>query len=188
MDIATIPDREGLRFDWSIAAHDLASDQGLETAVILSLALDRLATADDALPDGSGDRRGWWGDALMDPARDGTPDRIGSRLWLLVRAKQTAETLVRAKAYCAEALQWLIDDGVAAQIDVVAQYQGLGFLAIGITVSRVAAAGGAADRRFDLVWNATTGMVMPATPTLPSFITDPAGLVITDPSGRIIFG
>lgn len=112
------------RFDWAIKDHDLAPDDGLETAVILSLFTDRRARQDDPLPDGSEDRRGWWADAYH-PAPLGAPpgegnDLIGSRLWLLEREKDTQEVVNRARDYAEEALQWLVEDGIAEQIEVMA--------------------------------------------------------------------
>jgi len=142
--------------DWSLAGPDLASDQGLLSAVLISLFTDRLAAADDELPDNSGDRRGWWGDLPLDQANTGaTPDLIGSRLWLLVRQKQTQAVLNAAIGYAREALQWLIDDGVAARIDVAGAWGGLGILKLGVTVSRVTAQGATVNHGYDLAWNYT---------------------------------
>lgn len=89
----------------------LQVDEGLEPAVTISLFTDRRAEpADIATPE---ERRGWWGDTHPDVPED----RIGSRLWLLARAKTTDATLELAKRYILEALQWLIDDGVASSVE-----------------------------------------------------------------------
>jgi phage gp46-like protein len=97
---------------------DIASDRGLETAVLLSLFTDRRAENDDRPPSGDArDRRGWWGDEFLVP--DG--DRYGSRLWLLDRSKRTNETVLLAKQYSAEALAWMLEDRVAAGVDVVVE-------------------------------------------------------------------
>ena len=95
----------------------LAQDDSLDTAIILSLFSDRRAKPDDELPDNSGDRRGWWGDLV--PPVEG--DQIGSRWWLLRREKNTQGTLNRAREYALEALQWLVDDGLAATVEVEAE-------------------------------------------------------------------
>lgn len=106
-------------FDSNI--QDLESDEGLETAVIISLFSDRRAKIDDPLPDpNNSDRRGWWGDLISDIE----DDQIGSRLWLLDREKTTESVLVRAKEYAEESLQWIIVDGVAAKVAVIAERQG----------------------------------------------------------------
>jgi len=102
-------------FDWSLLPPSLEGDDGLETAVILSLFTDRRAEADDVLPDGSDDRRGWWADAFPDVEGD----RIGSRLWLLFREKDMRSVVNRAREYCIEALQWMLDEGVASKVEVL---------------------------------------------------------------------
>ncbi|MBI1321344.1 MAG: hypothetical protein GC168_20665 [Candidatus Hydrogenedens sp.] len=101
----------------------------LETMVLASLFSDRRALPDDRLPDApspSLDRRGWCGDALRTVA----DDRWGSRLWLLAREKQTAETRRRAEDYAREALQWLTDDGWATAVTVTAEWQRTGVLGL----------------------------------------------------------
>lgn len=122
--------------DWVQTGPVLLADDGLQTAVLLSLFTDRLAGVDDALPD-AGDtvnRRGWWGDAYADIAGD----RIGSRLWLLAREKQTAAVLQRAQSYAREALQWLIDDGVAREVTVIADLGRADVLGLHIEIVRSA--------------------------------------------------
>lgn len=111
----------------------LADDDTLATAVLLSLLLDRRARTDDALPDPAGDRRGWVGDALS-PRAGG--DRIGSRLWLLARAKQTEETRRRADAYAREALAWLLEDRLADRVAVTVAWNAPGLLGIGVSIDR----------------------------------------------------
>lgn len=117
--------------DYAMNGFLLAADDGLATAVIISLWTDRQANADDALPAGT-DRRGWWGDELS-----ATPgDKIGSRLWLNDSAKQLASVLVQDRTYAIEALQWLIDDGVASAVDVVASNPRTGVRALAVAITR----------------------------------------------------
>jgi phage gp46-like protein len=101
------------RGDWSMSGPLLTTGSDLQTAIIISIFSDRMAQPGDVIPDGSSDPRGWWAD-------DTVP--IGSRLWLLRRAKQTKETLQKAYDYLAEALQWLIDDGVVGRFDISTQW------------------------------------------------------------------
>lgn len=112
--------------DWALAGADLRSGDDLATAVVLSLFTDRVAQADDVIPDGSGDPRGWHGDDPTAP--------IGSRLWLIFRAKRTQQTLTDAQSYAAEALQWMVDDGVVATFDVYVEWQVRGRLAMRVTL------------------------------------------------------
>ena len=62
-------------------------------------------------------RRGYWPNTYKENVQ-------GSGLWLLQREKKTAENLSRAKTYCEEAIQWLIDDGVILSADVTTEYDG----------------------------------------------------------------
>ncbi len=100
---------------------DLTREGGLETAVWMSLFTDRRADIDDNIPDGTTNRRGWWGDLVADT--DG--DQIGSRLWLLDRSATTEDAIVDAEFYIREALQWMIDDDVCESIDVVVERQSM---------------------------------------------------------------
>jgi phage gp46-like protein len=92
---------------------NLIDDPTLATSVIISLFTRRLAAADDALPTPTSTREGWW----ADPYADVKGDLIGSRLWLLNRAKATQETANLARAYALESLAWMLQDGVAATVD-----------------------------------------------------------------------
>ncbi|PCJ57843.1 MAG: hypothetical protein COA65_08845 [Rhodospirillaceae bacterium] len=152
MDARMVFNSAALAADLDFQSGALALDGGLETAVIVSLFTDRRADVDDELPDGTTRRRGWWGDAVA-PVVDGAPvlgDRIGSRLWLLAREKQTQSVVLRARDYAREALQWLIDDGIAERIDILAETIRPGVLALAIDIHRPA--GDALDFRFDYVW------------------------------------
>lgn len=133
--------------DYALDALGLTEDDGLETAVIISLFTDRRANADDTIPDGSNDRRGWWADAFNDVVND----KIGSRLWLLSREKQLSAVLVRAREYAMEALQWLVDDGVAQAVDVVASNPKPGVLGLWVSVYRPLQP--VTQFRFDAFWS-----------------------------------
>ena len=100
--------------DLALDAALLSEDDGLETAVILSLFSDARAKDDDILPLGQTDRRGWWGDAY--PAATG--DTLGGRMWLLRASKQLQQSLNDARGYAEEALAWLVEDGVARRVEV----------------------------------------------------------------------
>jgi phage gp46-like protein len=114
------------RGDWALAGADLARGTDLVTAVLISLFTDRAAHPDDVIPDGSQDPRGFWND---DPQY-----LIGSRLWLLDRAKKTDATLSLAQGYIEEALQWLKDDGVASDIELTLTWSRRGTLSAQIVV------------------------------------------------------
>ncbi len=123
-------------FDLSVVGGGLEVDNGLETAVILSLFCDRRADPGDVLPDNSNDRRGWWADAFAEVEGD----KIGSKLWLLSREKHLPSVARRAETYAAEALQWLIDDGIAGAVKVTAEWYRADVLALGVEITRPGAA------------------------------------------------
>ncbi len=128
-DIATIWVPTAAHGDWAVDDGQLVTGQDLETAVLISLFSDGLAAADDVITDGSGDRRGWWADT-------GSARPVGSRLWLLDRSKQTAQVLAAAHDYIAEALQWLIDDGVVAEVSVATEWTRPGLLGARVLLLR----------------------------------------------------
>lgn len=121
-DISTVWSRDMASGDWSIAGADLQSGGNLATGILISVFTDREANPDDVIPDGSEDPRGWIGDL-------GEDYKLGSRIWLLSRAKQSTETLQRANDYLAEALQWMVDDGVVGRFDITTEWNQRGFLA-----------------------------------------------------------
>ena len=154
MDARAVYNPDFLAADLALEGGLLAADAGLESAIVVSLFTDRRALPDDPLPAGAGDRRGWWGDALP-PMVDGeaqTADRIGSRLWLLGREKEMTSVLARAREYAEESLAWLIDDGIAAAVEVIAENPLPGTLALLVTIHRPA--GDAVDFRFHHAWEA----------------------------------
>lgn len=106
-------------FDFDICRGTVFWDNGLQTAVMLSLFTDARARDDDEIPDGTDDRRGWWADTL---SFDGI--QFGSRRWLLGREKQQDVVLRKLEEYDSEALQWLLDRGIATRVEVTAEHAG----------------------------------------------------------------
>ena len=108
-DIRILWDNTQALGDWGLGQGDLETGQDLETACLVSLFSDVLATPDFTPTDGTTDRRGWWADPYNDEA-------LGSNIWQLDRAKKTRATLGEARSYALHSLQWLITDGVAKQV------------------------------------------------------------------------
>lgn len=85
------------------------TDKGIQrddtsaSAVFLSLGLDLRV-------DGEG---GWWQETYSDMPQ-------GSKLWSLAGRKITTEVLALAVQYAEEALQWMIDDGIASEVGATA--------------------------------------------------------------------
>ncbi|MEO1700319.1 MAG: phage GP46 family protein [Planctomycetota bacterium] len=115
---------------------DLARDGGIVSAVLVSLLCD--ARAPEVAPEG---QRGYWADREPESAP------VGSLLWLLERAKQTTETLARARDYAERALEWLVTEGIASSVRAVASYPRRGWLVLDVEVTRGAA------RRWEALWD-----------------------------------
>ena len=134
-----------LESDINLSGPDLLAEFDLKTAIIISLFTDRRANPDDILDD-IDDRRGWWGDSYS-PINN---DKIGSRLWLLARSKQTQQVVNRARQYCIEATRWLIDDAIASSVEVETEIVRMGTLGIMIKVTRPQ---GVANFKYQYVWD-----------------------------------
>lgn len=134
----------GKVFSLQVENGDLIGDDGLETAIVISLFTDK-RVSDDDLPIEETSKRGWWGDTFPNVDQD----KIGSRLWLLERVKRTAETLRKSEDYIKEALNWLIEDGVAASIEVTSSYDENNQLVAAIVVSKPKGR----TSRFQLLWD-----------------------------------
>ena len=102
-------------------------DRTLTSPLLIALGLDRRAAPDDTVPslltapDGTavplGARRGWVGDVLL---ADG--QRLGSRLWLLERARRDESTRLAAEDYATEAISGIADYH-GAELTVSASWQ-----------------------------------------------------------------
>jgi len=102
-------------FELSALSDPLSSANGLEHAVLQSLLNWAKAQKNDLL-DADQDKQGWWAHEFV--------NAVGSRDWTLARAKQTTDTLNRAKRYTKLALQWLLDESIAINIDVKTSFDG----------------------------------------------------------------
>lgn len=140
VDIAIVQDNEG-QFDIAMDGPDLLQDNSLHTTVLICLFTDRQAEPDDVIPDGTDNHRGYWANPKM-----------GSRLWLLNRAPATLTTALRAREYCIEALQILVDIGLASSVNVETEFQAE-MLAIRIIITL------ADGSRYDNVFKQTLGVL-----------------------------
>lgn len=122
--------------DLKLGEADLEVEAGLRSAVLISLFSDGRA-APEQMPPEESDPRGYWaGDA-----------GYGSLLWTLRRSKATQATALAAEDYCRQALAWLVEDGVASEVEVSTQYDAQRRLCISITITR-----SRENRTWDHVW------------------------------------
>jgi phage gp46-like protein len=149
IDVKIIWDNENSVGDFSITDADFTKESGLETAVYISLFTDQRANSDDPIDDVN-DKRGWWGDTLE---TDG--DKIGSKLWQLYRQKITTEVLAKIKEYIEDCLQWMIDDGVVADVEAIVERNSLDRVYTEIKLYRQS--GSTTTIAFDDLWVAQGG-------------------------------
>jgi phage gp46-like protein len=102
-------------FQLEIANGDLVGDDGLETAVLISLFSDKRVSVNE-IPDQTTDRRGYWGDLIADVSGD----VWGSKLWIYDRSKLNNPVVAQIEIAVKDALKWLVDDKIAKTIDVEA--------------------------------------------------------------------
>jgi len=143
MDIGLFIDDDGL-IRPQLDSGDLKADETLETAILISLFSDERVTEDE-LPKGQTDRRGYWGDLY--PVEPG--DKLGSKLWTLERTKATTSILAAIETRVSEALDWLIEDGVASSVNVEGEIDAYKQMFFTIEISRPSGE----NDRYSLIWD-----------------------------------
>lgn len=109
---------QDIAFNQDAGYYDLSIDDdgdftkldSFNTAIELSLlGSDRRASeTEESIPQR---RRGWIGNQYQ-------PVEYGSKLWLLFQTRLTNSTVNRARDYCTQALQWLVDFGYLQSVIV----------------------------------------------------------------------
>jgi phage gp46-like protein len=111
IDLKLTQDASGV-WDLSISNGDLEGVEGFDTAIFSSLLTD--ARAPESIVLKPENRRGWMGNlASTVDGRD-----FGGLLWLVNQRRLTQETLNEAVDYARQALDWLVEDGLASNIEV----------------------------------------------------------------------
>lgn len=116
-DVKIEQDANGI-FDIPVVNADLATVNGVETAIGVSVYTDSRAssgTVKDAFR-----RRGWSGNALT--LQEGF--ELGSLLWTLDQARLNQNTLNIGEDIVRRSLQYMINDGIADTIDVIMDQTG----------------------------------------------------------------
>jgi phage gp46-like protein len=124
----------------------------LQAAVWVSLFTDSLADLADMTPELGGDRRGWWADSGLAPQ-----DRMGSLVWLHMRDKRTEPTRLAIEATATDALQWIINDGLASAVDVTATWLDAPADTLQLVVGLTMPNGVRRDWKVDLLWAGIAG-------------------------------
>jgi len=127
-----------------------SDDDQLYQMVLCCLFSDARADDDADIPDGTSNRRGWWGDHYGDE-----DDRSGSLLWTLDRDTLDEQTALDAKGHAEDALQVLVDDEVVSGFTVTTERGGRNRLSMAIEIQRTGEP--PVSIRFDDLWEAISG-------------------------------
>jgi len=104
-------------FDIQFNESDFGIDNGLETYVIVAIFSDRRISTSE-LPDQESFKRGYWADQFSEIEND----KIGSKIWTLLREKKTNNARKKWEDAILESLQIMIDDKIAKDIIVSSEY------------------------------------------------------------------
>lgn len=116
-------------YDISVTNGDFTSTDGLDTAILVSMFVDKRA-AESEVPEASL-RRGWIGNEQnADPNYE-----LGSKLWLLYQSRSTREILNRSIDLLKGALLWMIEDSLVKDISVSGTRSG-GGITLSVTFLR----------------------------------------------------
>lgn len=130
-------------FEWT-ASGDFSTDQTLDTYILIALFEEVRATSTE-IPQANL-RRGWLGNET-------TPDfQQGSKAWLFEQERITGSRLAELGVVIRNALQPLIDDGLAINVDVETPFLKDGKVSVFINLFRD---GSRVDRRFFELWENT---------------------------------
>jgi len=96
------------------AGADLQGATNLITSILIQLFTDARSNSDDPVPDS----RGWAGDSLNPEGKQ----NIGSRLWIVENDFMTQDLLTKIENLATDALQTIIDQGIAKKITIDASF------------------------------------------------------------------
>ena len=145
IDAKVRPDNHG-RFDISIDSGQIEQEDGLETAIWVSLFTD--ARADSSQVARPEYRRGWPGNLVSQV--EGR--QLGGLLWLIDQRRLTQGTLNAAIDYARGALSWMVTDGLLLSVEV----SGAIVPRYGIQLNVVLTSrSGATETKYVKLWEAT---------------------------------
>lgn len=133
--------------DWLFCSDHALPDTQLVELIINALLTDRRVSDDE--PAHLGKRGGWWADPTF-----------GSRLWTLKGRQLSANELIRTIVeYIQEALQFLVDDGIASDIETTVKLESSTTVLVNVTIlspdetERVFALSGQRNNQYQWLWS-----------------------------------
>lgn len=133
-------------YDLAVVNRVLESTDGMETALIVSLFTDARTSSDKVAT--AHNRRGWVGNILT--ANIGRS--IGSTLWVYEQSRITTNILNQIRVAAQEALDWLVEDGIAKTVIVSVQQ----VTERGIVISIDIETPQGENQRYSAIWRATS--------------------------------
>lgn len=114
IDLQVREDDEGI-FDLVLDGDDFAIEEGVETALIVSLFSDRRAASDEVSDPLK--RRGWIGNQVAEVPGD----NFGSGLWLYDQSRLDPQSANGLRLEAMQALEWMIDEGLATDVEAAVE-------------------------------------------------------------------
>lgn len=136
-------------FDFVKQDQDFAIDDGLETAIIVSLFSDKRVSLAEVRAGVVDTRGGWWGSFVEGQIE------TGSEIWLFERRKLTTQVAADIEDEAVAALQWMLGEGSVDKIEVTTVRPAINRLNMVIAIIK----GNQPPRRFEFIlfWEGEDG-------------------------------
>ena len=142
-DVILNKDKGYFDFDWTPEG-DISTDQTLDTAILMSI-FEEMRASSTEIPE-SNKRRG----SIINETTPGFEQ--GSKTWLFEQERITGSVLAELGVVIRNGLQWMIDEGIAVNVEVGTLFLQNGNVVAPIDLSRD---GSPVERRFYELWNNT---------------------------------
>jgi phage gp46-like protein len=139
-------------FDLEFDGQDLVLANDMETAIIISLFTWARRASEDLDPTPGGDQMGWWADETLEPSGD----FLGGKIWLSQRSKITPDLVLQLDQWGSDALDWMIQDGLADSVDLTVERSATESDRVDIQVQAKKGGQIPANYRYELNWEAQT--------------------------------
>ncbi len=143
-DVKISRNADGL-FDLSVTNSVLETVDGLETAIIVSLATD--ARAPSSTVSTPTRRRGWVGNILQ----ASTGRELGSILWTFDQSRLTASVLNDLAVAAQDCLQWMVEDNIAKSVAAGVEKTSARSVDVNILITTIEGR----ELRYSFIWRQT---------------------------------
>jgi len=134
--------------DFDSVSLDLKTSDSLFNCVTLSLGtFAREKKLEKVISNLNPSIGGWWGDSLN------AEYNLGSNVYEAIPGKSVDSSLKDVERLSKDALQWLVDDGIAQSVGCSAKFEG-SVIVIGVVIAKPS--GEVAEYSYELNWEATS--------------------------------